>query len=141
MEVKKRKGYKTQEQQTQATKNYRRTKKGKNSTLRSNYKSNCKKFIKEIASLEELEELKKTIEEEIGGMKTNMKTWADVKDLVNLATDVNVDKDNLDKAGNCIVDIVAGKYKGFSVAGKIIFGEDEDILTIENTAEVYNPAE
>lgn len=139
MEEKKRKGYKTQEQQKKATKRYLATEKGKEARKRTVAKSQAKKFIKEMANSEELEELKKMIEEEIEGM--NMKNWADVKDLVNLATDVNVDKDNLDKAGNCIVDIVAGKYKGFSVTGKIIFGEDVDILTIENTAEVYNPAE
>ncbi|MDK4481524.1 hypothetical protein MWG07_10005 [Fusobacterium necrophorum] len=63
MEVKKRKGYKTQEQQTQATKAYRETEKGKKSTLRSNYKSNCKKFIREFADLEELEELETLIQE------------------------------------------------------------------------------
>ena len=139
MEEKKRKGQKTQEQQKKATKRYRATEKGKEARKRTVAKSQAKKFIKEMANSEELEELKKMIEEEIEGM--NMKNWADVKDLVNLATDVNVDKDNIDKAGNCIVDITTGKYKGFSVAGKMIFGEDEDILTVEDTAEVYNPAE
>lgn len=139
MEIKKRKGYKTQEQQTQATKTYRETEKGKKNTLRSNYKSNCKKFIKEFANLEELEELQVLIKEEIGGME--MKKWKDVKEIVNLATDVNVDKDNLDKAGNCIVDITGGKYKGFSVVGKMVSGEDEDTLTIDDTAVLYDPAE
>lgn len=63
MEGKKRKGYKTQEQQTQATKTYRGTEKGKKNTLRSNYKSNCKKFIREFANWEELEELETLIQE------------------------------------------------------------------------------
>ena len=61
MEEKKRKGYKTQGQQTEATKKYRGTEKGSKSTLRSNYKSNCKKFIKDYATLEELEELENLI--------------------------------------------------------------------------------
>lgn len=65
MEEKKRQGYKTQEQQTKATERYRNTEKGKKSTLRSNYKSNCKKFIREFANLEELKELKELIQNKI----------------------------------------------------------------------------
>lgn len=139
MEKKKRRGYATSEQQVAANKRYRGTKRGSSNQTKSDYKSKAKNFIRNYANVEELKELELLIQEEIGGMK--MKKWEDVKGLVNLSTDVNVDKDNLDKVGNCIVDIIAGKYKGFSVAGKMVFGEDEDVLTVDDTAELYNPAE
>jgi hypothetical protein len=63
MEEKKRKGYKTQEQQNEANKRYRATKEGKKNTKHSTYKSRAKVFIKEMASFKELEELKKLIKE------------------------------------------------------------------------------
>lgn len=63
MEEKKRRGYKSQEQQTEATKKYRNTEKGSKNTLRSNYKSNCKKFIKDYANNIELDELQVLIKE------------------------------------------------------------------------------
>lgn len=139
MGEKKRRGYATQKQQDAATKRYLATEKGKEARKKTVAKSQTKKFVKEFANLEELEELQVLIKEEIGGME--MKKWKDVKEIINLATDVNVDKDNLDKAGNCIVDITGGKYKGFSVAGKMTFGEDEDVLIIEDSAVLYDPAE
>ena len=77
MEGKKRKGYKTQEQQTQATKTYRGTEKGKKNTLRYNYKSNCKKFIREFADLEELKELETLIQKRKGEMKMEVKNLKD----------------------------------------------------------------
>ena len=60
---KKRKGYKTQEQQNEANKRYRATEEGKKNTKHSTYKSRAKVFIKEMASFKELEELKKLIKE------------------------------------------------------------------------------
>lgn len=63
MEEKKRKGYKTQEQQNEANKRYRATEEGKKNTKHSTYKSRAKVFIKEMASFKELEELKKLIKE------------------------------------------------------------------------------
>ena len=63
MEEKKRKGYKTQEQQNEANKRYRATEEGKKNTKHSTYKSRAKVFIKKMASFKELEELKKLIKE------------------------------------------------------------------------------
>nr|DAI15975.1 MAG TPA: hypothetical protein [Caudoviricetes sp.] len=57
MEEKKRKGYKTQEQQNEANKRYRATEEGKEKTKHSTYKSRARVFINEMATLEELEEL------------------------------------------------------------------------------------
>ena len=61
MEEKKRKGYKTQEQQNEANKRYRATEEGKEKTKHSTYKSRARVFINEIATLEELEELEMLI--------------------------------------------------------------------------------
>ncbi|MDK4481668.1 hypothetical protein MWG07_09390 [Fusobacterium necrophorum] len=139
MGEKKRRGYATQKQQDAATKRYLATEKGKEARKKTVAKSQAKKFVKEFANLEELEELQNLIKKEREEME--MKKWEDVKESVNLSTDVNVDKDNLDKAGNCIVDITGGKYKGFSVVGKMVSGEDEDTLTIDDAAVLYDPAE
>lgn len=138
-EKKKRRGYATSEQQVAANKRYRETKKGSSNQNRSDYKSKAKKFVKEFANLKELEELKTIIEKEREEMK--MKKWKEIKGSVSLSTDVNVDKDNVGKNGDCIIDIIAGKYKGFSVVGKMVSGEDEDTLTIDDTAVLYDPAE
>ncbi len=65
-EKKKRKGYKTTEQQTAATKRYLENnpeQKIKNNI--SNYKSKAKKFIKEMATDEELIELQELIKEKL----------------------------------------------------------------------------
>lgn len=59
MEERKRKGYKTQEQQNEANKRYRATEKGKEITRKSVAKSQAKKFINEYATLEELEEIER----------------------------------------------------------------------------------
>ncbi|CAL7894119.1 DFRP-C domain-containing protein [Fusobacterium necrophorum subsp. funduliforme] len=139
MGEKKRRGYSTQKQQDAATKRYLATEKGKEARKKTVAKSQAKKFVKEFANLEELEELQKILIKEIGGMK--MKKWEDVKESVNLSTDVYVDKDNVGKNGDCIVDIITGKYKGFSVSGKMAFGEEENELIIDAAAELYNPAE
>ena len=61
MEEKKRKGYKTQEQQNEANKRYRATEEGKKNTKHSTYKSRARVFINEMATLEELEELEMLI--------------------------------------------------------------------------------
>ena len=65
-EKKKRKGYRTTEQQTAATKRYLENhpeQKIKNNI--SNYKSKAKKFIKEMATDEELIELQELIKEKL----------------------------------------------------------------------------
>lgn len=139
MGEKKRRGYATQKQQDAATKRYLATEKGKEARKKTVAKSQAKKFVKEFANLEELEELQNLIKKEREEMK--MKKWEDVKESVNLSTDVYVDKDNVGKNGDCIVDIIAGKYKGFSVFGKMAFGEEENEIIIDNAAELYNPAE
>ena len=137
MEEKKRKGYRTQEQQTEATKKYRRTEKGSKNTLRSNYKSNCKKFIKDYANIEELKELEILIKKEMEELKMK-KIFKEIKGQVNFERDLYVDKDNLDKVtGLCTVDFIDGKFKGMSVAGKVVNEE----ITIDDEAIVYNPAE
>ena len=61
-EKKKRKGYKTQEQQNEANKRYRATEKGKEVQRKSVAKSQAKKYINEFANLEELQELTDLIE-------------------------------------------------------------------------------
>jgi hypothetical protein len=71
MEEKKRKGYKTQEQQNEANKRYRATEEGKKNTKHSTYKSRAKVFINEMATFEELEELEILIKNKLGGNKMN----------------------------------------------------------------------
>lgn len=70
------------------------------------------------------------------------KTWKEVKGLVK---ETSVDNDNIDmRTGECIVDLIGGKYDGWSVTGKIIkaIGEyDWDEVVIDDDAIVYNPAE
>lgn len=61
MEEKKRKGYKTQDQQNEANKRYRATEEGKEKIKHSTYKSRARVFINEMATLEELEELEMLI--------------------------------------------------------------------------------
>ncbi len=58
---KKRKGYKTQDQQNEANRRYRATEEGKEKTKHSTYKSRARVFINEMATLEELEELEMLI--------------------------------------------------------------------------------
>lgn len=70
MEEKKRKGYKTQDQQNEANKRYRATEEGKKNTKHSTYKSRARVFINEMATLEELEELENLINiKKLGGIK------------------------------------------------------------------------
>ncbi|WP_336007501.1 hypothetical protein [Fusobacterium polymorphum] len=134
----KRKGYKTQKQQNEANKRYRATKKGGKNTEHSTYKSRAKVFINKHANIEELEELEKMIEKEKESLKMK-KLWKDVKDLI---IEINVDKDNLDKVtGECIVDLIGGKYNGWSVAGKVDLNSNYADVIIDDNAVVYNPAE
>lgn len=138
MEEKKRKGYKTQEQQNEANKRYRATKKGSKNTEHSTYKSRAKVFINKHANIEELEELEKLIEKEKESLKMK-KLWKDVK---NLIIEMNVDSDNIDmKTGECIVDLIGGKYNGWAVSGKVDLDGDYKEITIDDNAVVYNPAE
>lgn len=75
---KKRKGYKTQDQQNEANKRYRATEEGKEKTKHSTYKSRARVFIKEMASLKELKELKELIlETEVLKMKELKKVYAE----------------------------------------------------------------
>lgn len=69
MEEKKRKGYKTQEQQKKATKRYLATEKGKEARKRTVAKSQAKKFVKEFANLEELGEMEALIQKRKGELK------------------------------------------------------------------------
>ena len=67
------------------------------------------------------------------------KLWKDVK---NLIIDMNVDSDNIDmKTGECIVDLIGGKYNGWAVSGKVDLDGDYKEITIDDNAVVYNPAE
>ena len=135
---KKRKGYKTQKQQNEANKRYRATEKGGKSTEHSTYKSRAKVFINKHANIEELEELEKLIEKEKESLKMK-KMWRDVK---NLIIEMNVDSDNIDmRTGECIVDLIGGKYNGWAVAGKVNLDGDYKEITIDDNAVVYNPAE
>ncbi|WP_187106100.1 hypothetical protein [Fusobacterium polymorphum] len=138
MEEKKRKGYKTQEQQNKANQRYRATEKGKKNDKYSTYKSRAKVFIKTMASINELEELIEMIEKEKESLKMK-KIWKEVKNLVK---EMNIDNDNIDKtSGECIVDLIGGKYNGWSVAGKVNLDGDYKEITIDDNAVVYNPAE
>lgn len=138
MEEKKRKGYKTQEQQNKANQRYRATEKGKKNDKYSTYKSRAKVFIKTMASINELEELIDMIEKEKESLKMK-KTWKEIKDLVK---EMNVDKDNIDmKTGECTVDLIGGKYNGWAVAGKVDLDSDYADVIIDGNAIVYNPAE
>ncbi len=62
MEEKKRKGYKTQAQQTEATKRYLdKNPEAKAKANRSRLKSTCLRFIREFATLEEIEMIEEII--------------------------------------------------------------------------------
>lgn len=75
---KKRKGYKTQDQQNEANRRYRATEEGKEKTKHSTYKSRARVFINEMASLKELKELKELIlEMEDLKMKELKKVYAE----------------------------------------------------------------
>lgn len=111
--LKKRKGYKKQEQQTAATKRYLE----KNVVAgvraeRSRLKSRCLKFINEMANLKELEKIKKIIEEKINKVQSmedfeKLGTgWFPVKDdgvnvyLIALKKDVVIEPNTMH--GGCI---------------------------------------
>lgn len=136
--MEKRKGYKTQKEQNEANKRYRATEKGEKNYKYSTYKSRAKVFIKTMASVEELDELIEMIENEKESLKMK-KTWKEVKDLVK---EMNIDSDNIDmRTGECTVDLIGGKYNGWSVAGKVNLDGDYKEITIDDNAVVYNPAE
>ena len=136
--MEKRKGYKTQKEQNEANRRYRATEKGEKNYKYSTYKSRAKVFIKTMASVEELDELIEMIENEKEILKMK-KTWKEVKDLVK---EMNIDSDNIDmRTGECTVDLIGGKYNGWSVAGKVNLDGDYKEITIDDNAVVYNPAE
>lgn len=65
-EKKTRRGYKTQAQQNEANKRYlANNPEAKEKIKKSGYKSKAKKFIKEMATVPELEELKEMIKERL----------------------------------------------------------------------------
>ena len=82
MEEKKRKGYKTQEQQNKANQRYRATEEGKEKTKHSTYKSRARVFINEMATFEELEELEILIKNKLGGNKMNFNEFE--KEIKNI---------------------------------------------------------
>ncbi|WP_336182012.1 hypothetical protein [Fusobacterium polymorphum] len=142
MEEKKRKGYKTQEQQNEANKRYRATEEGKKNTKHSTYKSRARVFINEMATLEELEELENLIKNKKMEVLKMKRIFKEIKGQVNFEKDLYVDKDNLDKVtGLCTVDFIDGKFKGMSVAGKVVNNGEYEEITIDDEAIVYNPAE
>lgn len=54
----------------------------------------------------------------------------------NLYIIANVDKDNVDeKTGECIVDF----DEDLAIAGKVVYGEEQDDLIINDDAILYNP--
>ena len=62
MEKKKRKGYKTQKEQNEATKRYLDNNPDKRLKYKiSNYKSNCKLFLREYANKEDIKEIENII--------------------------------------------------------------------------------
>lgn len=73
------------------------------------------------------------------------KLWKDVKNIVEKESEFYISKECYDeKTGDCTVDIIGGKYNGWSVAGKNIKATNEndwDQLVIDDEAIVYNPAE
>lgn len=77
----KRRGYKTQKQQTEATKRYlEKNPEAKAKANRSRLKSTCLRFIKEFSTIEELEELENLIKNkkmEVLKMKELKKLYAE----------------------------------------------------------------
>ncbi len=139
---KKRKGYKTQKQQNEANKRYRATEEGKEKTKHNTYKSRARVFINEMATLEELEELENLIKNKKMEVLKMKRIFKEIKGQVNFEKDLYVDKDNLDKVtGLCTVDFIDGKFKGMSVAGKVVNNGEYEEITIDDEAIVYNPAE
>lgn len=139
---KKRKGYKTQKQQNEANKRYRTTEEGKKNTKHSTYKSRARVFINEMATLEELEELEILIKNKKMEVLKMKRIFKEIKGQVNFEKDLYVDKDNLDKVtGLCTVDFIDGKFKGMSVAGKVVDNGEYEEIIIDDEAIVYNPAE
>ena len=139
---KKRKGYKTQEQQNEANKRYRATEEGKEKTKHSTYKSRARVFINEMATLEELEELENLIKNKKMEVLKMKRIFKEIKGQVNFEKDLYVDKDNLDKVtGLCTIDFIDGKFKGMSVAGKVVDNGEYEEIIIDDEAIVYNPVE
>jgi len=104
MEEKKRKGYKTQEQQNEANKRYRATEEGKEKTKHSTYKSRARVFINEMATLEELEELEMLIKnKKLGGIKMTRLEESAIKGL-----------DYVKETGDYLVEIESYKIVGDS---------------------------
>lgn len=104
MEEKKRKGYRTQEQQNEANKRYRATEEGKEKTKHSTYKSRARVFINEMATLEELEELEMLIKnKKLGGIKMTRLEESAIKGL-----------DYVKETGDYLVEIESYKIVGDS---------------------------
>lgn len=69
-EKKKRRGYKTQKEQTDATKRYlERNPEAKERVRISQFRSTCKRYIRNFSNLEELKELESLIKERRKSLK------------------------------------------------------------------------
>ena len=143
MEEKKRKGYKTKEGQKKANERYlENNPEAKKKKKINSMRSNTKRFIKDYATLEELEELENLIKNKKMEVLKMKRIFKEIKGQVNFEKDLYVDKDNLDKVtGLCTVDFIDGKFKGMSVAGKVVNNGEYEEITIDDEAIVYNPAE
>ena len=139
---KKRKGYKTSKAQVEANERYlEKNPEARPNKYRSNDKTATKRFIRDYANIEELKELEILIKKEMEELKMK-KIFKEIKGQVNFERDLYVDKDNLDKVtGLCTVDFIDGKFKGMSVAGKVVNNGEYEEITIDDEAIVYNPAE
>lgn len=139
---KKRKGYKTSKAQVEANERYlEKNPEARPNKYRSNDKTATKRFIRDYANIEELKELEILIKKEMEELKMK-KIFKEIKGQVNFERDLYVDKDNLDKiTGSCTVDFIDGKFKGMSVAGKVVDNGEYEEIIIDDEAIVYNPAE
>lgn len=111
MEEKKRKGYKTMEQQKEADKRYlEKHPEAKEKKKISAMKSNAKRFIKEFAKIEDLEELENLIKnKKLGGIKMTRLEERAIKGLefIKEAGDYLVELESYEVSkldGECMID-------------------------------------
>lgn len=65
------------------------------------------------------------------------KLWQEIKDEVSFEKDIYVEPENSDSEGYCLVHITNGKYKGFSVVGRMFYRKNYSELIIDDDAVVY----
>lgn len=134
MEEKKRKGYKTQEQQNEANKRYRATEEGKKNIKHSTYKSRARVFINEMATFEELEELENLIKNkkmEVLKMKELKKVYAEWRKISE-----EMLKDGFKGSVDCGEASVREDFSNYAELSEII--SFEDMLELEKE---YNKKE